>query len=77
VRKDLGLLHLSHHWLDRMVTDTATGQRGELRAIAPDLAEEPVAWLRPVRGGREWTTSLCCLADPEPVTPDTDPPEGQ
>ncbi|MFI6472591.1 hypothetical protein ACIBL5_20340 [Streptomyces sp. NPDC050516] len=58
------------------MTDTVTEQRGELRAISPDLTAQPVAWLRPVGGGREWTTSLCCLADPEPGTPDMDPPEG-
>lgn len=75
--KDLGLLHLSHHWLGQMVTDTMTGRRGELRAIAPDLEEEPVAWLRPVGGGREWTTALEALANPERVAPDTAPPEDQ
>ncbi|WP_406509065.1 hypothetical protein [Streptomyces sp. NBC_00212] len=74
---DLGLLHESHLWLGQIVTDTATERHGELRAIAPDLAAQPVAWLRPVGGGREWTTSLYCLADPEPVTPGMDPPEGQ
>ncbi|MER6734619.1 hypothetical protein [Streptomyces puniciscabiei] len=55
------------------MTDTVTGRRGILRAIAPDTGPHPVAWLVPVGGGVEWTTQPAALADPAPLTPDTHP----
>ncbi|MFH9044807.1 hypothetical protein ACH4FA_36570 [Streptomyces sp. NPDC017966] len=46
------MLHRDHPWLGRAVTDTATGRRGTLRAIAPDGDKpRPVAWLQPPGGG--------------------------
>lgn len=68
---DLGFQHRDHGWLNRVVTDTATGRRGILRAIAPDTGAHPVAWLAPVGGGVEWTTLPSALADPAPITADT------
>ncbi|MFJ6889907.1 hypothetical protein ACIQRC_34380 [Streptomyces californicus] len=49
-------------------------RRGTLRAIAPDV-DKPVlvAWLLPVGGGVEWTTSPDALARPERITPDSLP----
>jgi hypothetical protein len=73
VSADLGLLHRDHRWLNRVVTDTVTGRRGILRAIAPDTGAHPVAWLAPVGGGVEWTTPPGALADPGPITPATRP----
>ncbi|MEU5445811.1 hypothetical protein [Streptomyces griseofuscus] len=72
---DGALLHSEHPWIGREVTDTATGRRGILRALAPegDIVPAPVAWLRPVGGGREWTTDPGALADPAPITPRTRP----
>ncbi|MGO4419265.1 hypothetical protein AB4Z54_11065 [Streptomyces sp. MCAF7] len=72
---DLGLMHRKHRWLGRVVTDTVTGRRGILRAVAPDGTNpRPVAWMWPAEGGGlEWTTDLLALADPAPVTPDTHP----
>ncbi|MFD3998946.1 hypothetical protein [Streptomyces sp. NPDC058583] len=70
----LSLLHHDHPWIGRDVEDTATGRRGTLHAIAPDLDKPgPVAWLRPVGGGTEWTTDPTALANPAPLTPDTRP----
>ncbi|MGW7362420.1 hypothetical protein ACWGI8_03095 [Streptomyces sp. NPDC054841] len=70
----IGLGHRSHRWLGREVTDTATGRRGILRAIAPDGSRpKPVAWLSPAGGGREWTTAPSSLADPAPLIPDSHP----
>ncbi|ULR48400.1 hypothetical protein [Streptomyces deccanensis] len=72
--KTTDLQHRDHPWLGRMVEDTATGRRGRLRAVAPDGEEPtPVAWLLPEGGGREWTTPLSRLANPEPITPDSSP----
>jgi hypothetical protein len=68
-------MHRDHRWIGREVTDTATGRRGVLRAIAPDSGVHPVAWLVPVDGGVEWTTQPGALDDPAPVTPDTHPRE--
>lgn len=70
----LGLMHRSHPWLGREVTDTATGRTGVLRAIAPDV-DQPrlVAWLAPVGGGKEWTTDPRALGSPAQVSPDTHP----
>lgn len=61
--------HHPHPWLGRQVRDGATGKTGVLCAIAPEPDDgppkepvvrledrPPVAWLRPVGGGREWTT---------------------
>jgi hypothetical protein len=63
-------MHRSHPWLGHLVTDSATGRRGILRAIAPEgTASTPVAWLAPRRGGIEWTTAPENLADPAPITP--------
>lgn len=71
-----GLMHRSHPWLGHLVTDSATGRRGILRAIAPEgTAPAPVAWLAPRRGGIEWTTAPENLTDPTPITP-ADRPEG-
>ncbi|MCW8383953.1 hypothetical protein [Streptomyces justiciae] len=67
----LGLMHRSHQWLGRKVTDTASGRVGILRAIAPDESGRMRAWLAPVGGGREWTTAPGALAHPERITPDT------
>ncbi|WP_241740782.1 hypothetical protein [Streptomyces sp. L2] len=65
-----GLMHRSHPWLGHLVTDSATGRRGILRAIAPeDTTPTPVAWLAPRRGGIEWTTAPENLTDPAPITP--------
>ncbi|RZF02923.1 hypothetical protein [Streptomyces albidoflavus] len=72
------LLHRTHPWIGFEVEDTATGTRGILRAVAPDMSgpaplygrtPRPVAWLRPPGGGQEWTTDPEALADPSPVTP--------
>ncbi|MFC8856840.1 hypothetical protein ACFT5D_27730 [Streptomyces sp. NPDC057144] len=66
------LQHRSHRWLGRVVEDTATGRKGILRAVAPDIdTPRTVAWLAPVGGGREWTTAPGALANPAPLTPDT------
>ncbi|MFF3196711.1 hypothetical protein [Streptomyces misionensis] len=71
------LLHSTHRWIGREVTDSATGRRGILRAVAPDGDDpRPVAWLAPVGGGREWTTALGALTDPAPITPDSHPRPG-
>ncbi|MER8236089.1 hypothetical protein [Streptomyces sp. NPDC094049] len=54
-------------WIGTPVQDTATGRSGILSDVAPDRPEpgDPapvsVAWLRPVGGGREWTTDLAFL----------------
>ncbi|MEU9476146.1 hypothetical protein [Streptomyces sp. NPDC048191] len=65
-----GLMHRSHPWLGHLVTDSATGRRGILRAIAPeDTGPAPVAWLAPRRGGIEWTTAPENLTDPTPIVP--------
>lgn len=58
--------------MGREVTDTATGRRGILKALAPD-GNRPrlLAWLRPAGGGTEWTTDPGALDDPAPLTPDT------
>jgi hypothetical protein len=65
-----GLMHRSHPWLGQLVTDSASGRRGILRAIAPEgTALTPVAWLAPPRGGIEWTTAPENLTDPVPITP--------
>lgn len=54
-----GLMHRDHPWMGRDVEDTATGRRGILRAIAPDIDRpRPVAWPMPAGGGTEWTTLL-------------------
>ena len=55
-------------WLRRGATalDTATGQVGEVQQVGPgyDLGssaakrERGTVWLRPVGGGREWTTKV-------------------
>ncbi|MEU9440794.1 hypothetical protein AB0D42_07675 [Streptomyces sp. NPDC048304] len=65
-----GLMHRSHPWLGQLVTDSASGRRGILRALAPEgTALTPVAWLAPPRGGIEWTTAPENLTDPMPITP--------
>ncbi|MEV6318973.1 hypothetical protein [Streptomyces sp. NPDC051776] len=70
----LGLLHRDPPWIGRGVADTVSGRRGILRAIASDVDHpRPVAWLRPRRGGTEWTTDPAALADPAPITADTSP----
>ncbi|MEU9752238.1 hypothetical protein AB0D90_03760 [Streptomyces althioticus] len=70
----MSLLHQPHPWIGRTVTDTATGRRGTLRAVAPEpRSVQPVAWLHPHGGGPEWTTDLDALTDPAPITPDTTP----
>ena len=67
-------MHHDHPWIGRAVEDTASGRRGILRAIAPDADQpHPVAWLRPPGGGIEWTTAPGALANPAPLTPDTNP----
>ncbi|MFB7032205.1 MULTISPECIES: hypothetical protein [unclassified Streptomyces] len=69
----LSFLHREHCWIGREVEDTATGRRGILHAIAPDTDENtPVAWLRPIGGGTEWTTYPTALANPATLTPNTD-----
>ncbi|MCC5474546.1 hypothetical protein [Streptomyces barringtoniae] len=71
-----GLMHRSHPWLGHMVTDSATGRRGILRAIAPEgTTPAPVAWLAPRRGGIEWTTAPEYLTDPTPIAPTSRPEE--
>ncbi len=72
--KGLGLMHRSHPWLGRTVTDTATGRTGILRAIAPDV-DRPrlVAWLAPVGGGVEWTTDPEALDEPAMTGPTPTP----
>ncbi|GHI06738.1 hypothetical protein AQI88_30240 [Streptomyces cellostaticus] len=79
------LMHRSHPWLGRVVTDPVTGRRGILRAIAPEpdglqlvpsralTKKPPVAWLQPEGGGVEWATSPSALSDPAPITADTHP----
>lgn len=68
----LGLMHRSHPWIGRTVTDTRTDRTGILRAIAPDgKTARLVAWLAPVGGGVEWTTDPKALDPPEQITPDT------
>ncbi|MGW4781464.1 hypothetical protein ACWEPA_33000 [Streptomyces filamentosus] len=65
-------LHQKHRWLGREVEDTVTGRRGILTAVAPDPADpraRPLAWLRPLGGGTEWTTTPAALASPSPLTP--------
>jgi len=63
----LGLGHFDHPLLGLLVVDHAHNDRtGVLRAIAPDVDgpnarlripdNEPVAWLAPKGGGREWNT---------------------
>ncbi|MFF8369281.1 hypothetical protein ACF05W_10610 [Streptomyces lydicus] len=67
--RDLGLGHIEHPLLNRLVVDHAHDDRiGVLRALAPDSKDNtfglvlmvpntpPVAWLRPEGGGQEWTT---------------------
>ncbi|MFZ4240866.1 hypothetical protein ACOZGD_37600 [Streptomyces murinus] len=66
---DGALLRAAHPWIGRVVTDTATGRRGVLRAV--DVAV--VAWLRPVGGGCEWTTAPDALTEPAPTTPTSRP----
>ncbi|MFE3074228.1 multiprotein-bridging factor 1 family protein [Streptomyces sp. NPDC059247] len=58
-----------HPWLGMIVVDE-TGRRGVLCAVGNDptasLSSSPLAWLRPVGGGKEWTTdpaSLTLLRD--------------
>lgn len=76
--ENLGLMHRTHPWIGREVEDAVTGRRGVLRAVAPDGKNpRPVAWLWPVGGGREWTTELRALANPAPLTPDTNPKESR
>ncbi|MGW0880357.1 hypothetical protein [Streptomyces sp. NPDC002671] len=71
---DLGLMHRSHQWLGREVRDTATGCTGILRAIAPEPnGTRLVAWLRPKRGGMEWTTDRRALEAVGRITPYTHP----
>ncbi|MGA5183034.1 hypothetical protein [Streptomyces pseudogriseolus] len=66
----MSLLHQPHPWIGRDVEDTATGRRGILRAIAPDLnGTKPVAWLHPRGGGPEWNTDPKALADPAAAPP--------
>lgn len=63
-------LHQKHRWLGREVEDTVTGRRGVLTAVAPDAADpraRPLAWLRPLGGGTEWTTPPSALANPSPI----------
>ncbi|MFI1507583.1 hypothetical protein [Streptomyces sp. NPDC020597] len=72
------LLHREHPWIGREVEDTATGRRGVLRAIAPDLnGTRALAWLRPATGGMEWTTNPSALDNPAPVTADSHPREAR
>ncbi|MFF6888723.1 hypothetical protein ACFY9F_36735 [Streptomyces sp. NPDC012421] len=64
-------LHQAHRWLGREVEDTVTGRRGILTAVAPEGADpraRPLAWLRPLGGGTEWTTFPAALANPSPST---------
>ena len=68
------LMHRPPPGIGRDVADAATGRRGTLRAIAPDVDQtRPVAWLLPAGGGMEWTTDPGALANPAPITPDTHP----
>jgi nicotinamide mononucleotide adenylyltransferase len=46
------------HPLLRAVLRDADGRVGVLMAVVPDGEGNPVAWLRPLRGGREWTVPL-------------------
>ncbi|MHA4817164.1 hypothetical protein ACXZ65_22705 [Streptomyces aculeolatus] len=72
--RQLGFGHRAHPWLGRRVVDKEHhGRIGVLRAVAPDVDDirtepliplpgtPPVAWLSPVRGGCEWTTSLSAI----------------
>lgn len=74
--RQLGLGHRAHPWLGRQVVDREHGGRvGVLRAVAPDVdvirtgpviqvpRTPPVAWLAPLRGGCEWTTSLDAIEE--------------
>lgn len=74
--RDMGMGHLTHPWLNRLVVDTEhSGRLGVLRAVAPDVDDirtepliqvpgtPPVAWLAPEHGGREWTTSLAAIEE--------------
>ncbi|MFC9484601.1 hypothetical protein ACFTZM_00790 [Streptomyces hydrogenans] len=68
----MSFLHQKHRWIGREVEDTVTGRRGILTAVAPDGADplaRPLAWLRPLGGGTEWTTAPAALAKPSPITP--------
>ncbi|SEB30752.1 hypothetical protein SAMN04490357_0073 [Streptomyces misionensis] len=46
------LLHRTHPWIGRAVTDTATGRRGTLRAVAPSTRSPTrrPSHLTPTRG---------------------------
>ncbi|WP_031087950.1 hypothetical protein [Streptomyces sp. NRRL S-1831] len=58
------MLHEPHRLIGRPVRDTVSGRTGVLRAIAPDGdAPNPVAWLSPAGGGKEWT------APPQAIEP--------
>lgn len=67
-------MHHDHPWIGRDVEDTASGRRGILRAIAPDV-DQPhlVAWLRPPAAGLSGPPTRGRLANPAPLTPDTNP----
>ncbi|NGO70012.1 hypothetical protein [Streptomyces boncukensis] len=72
MKSALGLAHEDHPLLGHRVLDTAHHVIGVLRAVAPEPTTEaqrtlapflpevsdPVAWLAPERGGREWTTPI-------------------
>ena len=74
---DLGLGHRAHPLLGRLVVDTATGRSGILRAICPEPdtrhayadpvprpgSGQPVAWIAPLGGGREWTAAPDAVAE--------------
>lgn len=69
--RSLGLGHQDHPLIAHRVIDSASGRTGILRAICPEPdsamtymnavahrgAGRPVAWLAPIGGGREWTTT--------------------
>ncbi|TDC25407.1 hypothetical protein E1265_07050 [Streptomyces sp. 8K308] len=69
--RDIGLGHRDHPLLGHVVLDTETNRTGILRALcpelpdggAPDLREQMMAWLAPLNGGREWTTSPAAIRD--------------
>jgi hypothetical protein len=71
------MLHQGHRLIGCCVRDTLSGRTGVLRAIAPDGDNpKPVAWLRPERGGIEWTTAPEALEAANSAAPDSGPRRG-
>ena len=73
IGRPIGLGHYTHPWIGKPVYDAQSCQHGILRAVCHDPASkdmakaEPLAWLSPPGGGREWTTTLACLQADQPT----------